>query len=261
MLLALLAASILLAIFVLYIIHAYKAFILKRIVLIRIRISKERKAFALKRDINKLGTFIFLSFLFVFLLIPAIVQVHLELRWLQAPLCVVILMVVIAFTSLPIRNNVVKKSFYTLFIILFLLSDYNYLLRGASNLYYSLSARATSVFNDAINNGTIHQNTAKLYVWEKHRNPDRENEINWALAGGYFFQYYMHKDVNIVYVDTLYQRQDSLHRSTFIDFNKNTDQVLLLNITNYHESFNYSLNDITGEYLKDSLRTFVKTQQ
>lgn len=207
-------------------------------------------------DLSNFFVFLFLAVLFVLLLIPAIATIRLELRWLQAPLCIFIEMIIIALSSFHFKNNLIKNSVCSVFILLFLWTDYNYLNKGAENLYYSLSAKIGGVFKQAIDNGTIHPDASNLYILEKQKNADRENEITWALVYGYFFNYYQNKSKTMIFTDSVYHKSDSTPVSSFASFNKNTDQIIFLNIQNERFTFKYTISDITDLYIKDSLKSF-----
>ena len=227
------------------------------IALFSLYMIKAIKSYFTNKIINAyFHAFIFMGILFIFLLIPGIVQIRLELRWYQASLCVMLVMFSIAITRLYSNNNITKKSILTLFVFIFLVTDFSYLTNGAQNLYFSQTARVCGVFYKALQSGIIKPSTTKLYIWEKKRNPDRENEINWALAGGYFFNFYTSKNKEIIYVDSLLIKNDSLKRSNIIDFDKNTNQILYIDIINIGVSFDYSLKDITPQFLSDSLKNF-----
>ena len=88
--------------------------------------------------------------------------------------------------------------------------------------------------------------------------PDREGEIQWALGNGYFFRLYQPNDMQMIFIDSLYQRQDSLspYKYSLPDFNIKTDQIISLIITNDDQTFKYTINNITEQYLKDSLRSY-----
>lgn len=246
-----------------YVIKALAVLKIKHLASIRIMESKIRKAFVAKGQNfqNKLYTFIFLLILFFMLLAPAIIQIRIELRWLQASLSVLIIMIIIAFSELRFRNNALKSVLLISFTGLFLLSDFHYLNEGAKNLYFSTSGRIGAAFDDAIKKNIIRKNNTKLYIWEKDRVPDREGEINWALAYGYFFTQYQDKSIQLIYADSLYQKVDSGFAYTFPNFNQDTEQILSLRILNDGQTFQYFITDITNEYLKDSLKTFIRNQK
>jgi len=205
---------------------------------------------------NRLFVFFSLIVLFGLLLGPALIQVRIELRWLQASFAILVLLTALISTEILSLNNKMKTMVLTGISTLFALTNYIYLTKGAMNLYFSTSARVGAAFDQAIKNGTIHKNATKLYLWEKHRVADRENEINWALMGGYFFKLYQPGIPQMIYFDSVYQKSDSGFVYALPNFNKNSEQVILLRIENDNQTFKYYLRDITSEYLRDSLRSF-----
>lgn len=209
-----------------------------------------------KSSKDKLVVFLSLFVLFGFLLGPALVQIRVELRWLQASLASLVIMIAIATAELKFVNNLVKNTALACFSLVFTWTNYIYLTKGAMNLYFSTSARVGAAFDQAIKKGIIHKNATRLYLWESHRIPDRESEINWALMGGYFFNIYEFKNPQIVYLDSIYQKTDSGFVYSMPNFKKDSEQVIHLKIENDNQTFKYYLKDITNDYLKDSLKSF-----
>jgi hypothetical protein len=200
---------------------------------------------------------IFLMLLFLTLLIPLIFQRQLELRWFQAPFSVALLMFVVALTSLWPKSRIIYALSFLL-IVSFLLTNYYYINKGSKNLYYSMAARIGDTFDKAIKDGVIRLDKTNLYIWEKKRNPDRENEIKWTIGGSSFFDLYGSSIKNVMFVDSLYQRSDSSVVCSFQNFEKRSDQIIFLDIQNDEQTFRYSITDITNEYLRDSLNDFNK---
>jgi len=185
-----------------------------------------------------------------------IFQFRLELRWLQASESIFILMIVIALTGPWYKNNIIRYSLSILLVTLFLLSEQEYLYKGAKNIFYSTGERIGTAFGNAIENGVIRKGKTKLYIWQKKQNKDRDDEIQWCLVGGYFFELYKDSSMKIIFIDSLYQRQpDSSFAYALPDFNINKDEVVLLKITSDDQSFTFKLRNITNEYLKDSLKS------
>lgn len=191
--------------------------------------------------------FILLPALWLLCLVPVVLQVRIELRWLQAPLVVMILMFVIALTSMVGSNNNRKYIICFLFGIAFLLTNYYYVSRGSKNLYYTTSATIANAFDKAVRDSIIPLKSDKLYIWEKQRNQQREGEINWSLVNGYFFSQYNGVAKNVIFADSL----PSLN-----SFNNGNDEILYLDIQNDGQSFRYFIDNITDEFLADSLRKF-----
>lgn len=219
------------------------------LLLLVIYLSKSRRVMISKRKENRLNLYIFFSFLLLFglLLVPAVVTIRLEQRWLQASLSIFILLVVIALSSLQFKSQNVKNGLFGAFIMLFLGIDMNYFHTGAQNLYMNNSEDLASNFKAAIDKGVIRPNITKLYIWEKQRDENVENAIRWSLGDGYFFQFYRNKNVKILFADSIYQKAYAFQVSSFINFNKDAEQIIY---TQPH------VLDITPNYLQDSLKSF-----
>src|SRR5439155_27065767 len=93
----------------------------------------------------------------------------------------------------------------------------------------------------------IRYNTEKLYIWEKLKDVNGENAIKWTISDGYFFEFYQVKNKKIIFVDSIYQKSYSFKDSSFLNFNKGTEQIIYIK---------NNIIDITPEYLKDSLKSF-----
>jgi hypothetical protein len=191
--------------------------------------------------------FVFLPFLFFLTLTPAVFQIRVELRWFQAPLCILILMFVIALTGLTYKHDNRKYLLACLLGMSFLCTNYYYVDRGAKNFYYSTSARIGNAFDRAIRDSTIDLKKANIYIWENKRNSQREDEIKWALVDGYFFAPYQNSGKSMIFVDSLY---------SLANFNQRNDQIVFLDIQRDEATFKYAVSDITNEYLSDSLFEF-----
>jgi len=203
-----------------------------------------------KKDLQPdFSIFIFLLVLSLLFLLPAVVTIRLEQRWLQASLSCFILMMVIALAHLPLKSNQLKSVTFSLFVVLFLWTDFNYLNKGGNNLYMSNSEKIVSDFEQAIKKGIIRANTSKLYIWEKKRDANTENAIDWCLADGYFFEFYQGKSKKIIFVDSIYQKSYSFPVSSFVHFDKNDEQIVYMTNNNH-------IVDITNNYLLDSLKSF-----
>ncbi len=205
-----------------------------------------RKAFIRKNE-STISTFLFLIILFVLCLAPAVVTIRLEQRWLQASLSIFILLVVISLAGIPFKNNFTKTILYLSFITLFLSTEFIYLWKGADVIYISSSQKMASLFKKAIDEGIVNSSTNRLIIVEKAKDPNGENEVSWTLSNGDFFQFYLNKNVQLSFADSVYERVHSNSDTTLRNFNKNTDRMVCLN--------NGVIN-ITGEFLKDSLKDF-----
>lgn len=200
---------------------------------------------------NQLWLLTFLGMLFVALLIPAILTIRLEQRWLQASYSLFILSFIIAFSHIPFRNIYNRNWILVLFIALLLWCDFTYLNKGAGNIYLTSSEAMADKFEDAIAKGIIRPGTQRLYIWEKHQDPNAENEIKWVLAEGYFFNFYKQQGKNIFFADSIYQKTPP-YSNAFTNFNKNADQIIYMD---------KGIIDITNDYLQDSLKTFSNQTQ
>ncbi len=190
----------------------------------------------------------FLGMLFVALLIPAIITIRLEQRWLQASYIIFILSFIIAFSHISFKNIYSRNWAFVLFTALLLWCDFNYLNKGAGNIYLTSSEAMADKFEEAIDKRVIRPETKNLYIWEKQQDPNTENGIKWVLAEGYFFNFYKQQEKNLFFADSIYQKALP-HSNTFINFNKDADQII------YIDS---NIIDITNDYLKDSLKAFRK---
>ncbi len=209
-----------------------------------------RKVFELNDEPEKNRFFIFLilGLLFALCLLPAIVTIRLEQRWLQASFCIFILMVTIALCSLLPRMNALKGVAFACSAAFFLWPNYYYLKNGANNLYMKSAENSAALLANAIKNGSIHQNTNTIYLLEKKKDENANNALNWAIADGYLFNFYQGKSKKIIYIDSVSTRSGNpLLNPLLIDFNKDSSQIL------YAKN---SILDITASYLKDSLKNF-----
>jgi hypothetical protein len=200
----------------------------------------------------------FLSGLFLLLLIPAIVTIRVEQRFLLAPFCILVIIVAIAAKAIFLDRQLLRATALMVVVLVCTFNDYHYL-QGTKNLYYSSTDNAAIAFHDAMETGVIRPEATNLYIWEKHRNPDREREIGWVIGGGNLFVIYQGANKNMVYLDSLYQKTDSAYNYALAGFDKKNSQVIFLNIENNGDAFRYTIQDITLGYLTDTLRTFIDT--
>lgn len=190
---------------------------------------------------------LFLPVLLGFLLLPAVVTIRLEQRWLQGPFSIIVLMLTIALSNLEFKNYQYRKYLFYSFPILFICTEFNYLNQGVIHLSMYDSNRIASKVRDALNNNTIHAATEKIYFWEKEKNVNEENAIKWVLGNGSFFEFYGGKSKKIAFADSIFSKSYAFPFSSFPDFNKNTEQIIY---------DNPNIIDITDEYLEDSLKNF-----
>lgn len=202
------------------------------------------------------GIIFFLPALFFLCLVPVIFQVRAELRWFQAPLCILVLLFVLALEGIPTIKRKQKYLLLLLVGVCFLLTNYYYVEHGSKNLYYSTSARIGNVFDKAIKDGVIFPGRTNLYIVERERNADRETEAKWALVNGYFFVPYEKKSKQLVFTDLNTMQYDIAGGRLHNGFNNANDQIVFLDIEQDDKTFRYSLKDVTTEYLQDSLKEF-----
>ena len=185
---------------------------------------KSIKKLIAKDTSDRTNFFIFLSLsvVFVFFLIPAIVTIRLEQRWLQASFSVFLLMIAVAINGMY-ANKITRYSFLSLLTILLLLIDTNYLSSGGNNTYMMNAERNATKFKTAVDNGTIHAKTIQLYLSEKKKDINNENDINWTLYGGYFFNFYQNKSKQLIFIDS-----SDLTKTPAINFNTDTTQVVTI---------------------------------
>jgi len=180
---------------------------------------------------------LFLTALFFAFLIPAVVTVRLEQRWLQGSFSVLVLILTIALNDLT-RKKYLRNSLLIGLACLFLWTDHNYLYKGADNLYMANCERIAIIFRQAISTGVIRPNTPELYMWEKKRDPNLEGEVDWVLGEGTFFEFYQGKRKRVLYADST---------TSLAGFDADSDQIV------YPAG---KIIDITKEYLRDSLADF-----
>lgn len=189
----------------------------------------------------------FVLILFLLLLVPAVVTIRLEQRWLEASFSLFLLLIVIAMLNWQPATAYIKNTAFIALITALLFIDTNYLRKGIDNLFMRDAERSAFVFRNAINNGVIHPDTKNIYFMLPHRDANAENGFTWAVRDGYLFDYYQGKSKKIIFVDSVYERTISATDTTFAHFNKGTDQIV------YTKG---NVIDATDQYLQDSLRTF-----
>ncbi len=218
------------------------------IIIFGLYVMKARKTARLKRNEAVPDFFIFLCLigLSVLFILPVILTIRLEQRWLQASYVLFVLGIIIALNSLDFRSSLSKRLSFCLVIFLFVCIDSTYLNRGGGNIYMSSSEDVASKFKRAMDAGTIKKGSSKLYIWEKQRDVNTENAIRWDLADGYFFNFYQDKKKEIVFLDSAYNKNYSFSFSSFAGFNPGTDQILF---------FGNEIIDLTNDYLLDSFKT------
>jgi len=191
--------------------------------------------------------FLLLGILFFLLLAPAIVTIRLEQRWLQASFSVFVLITVMLLSSFRFNNSMAKYILGGWVAFVFLLVDRQYLSKGANQTYMMSSETSATIFKKSVDKGLIRNSTENLYVWEKTRDENAENNAKWYLGDGYFFDFYGGNKKNLVFIDSVYQRFHLTADTVFFHFNPKTDQFIYAT----NEVF-----DITSNFLRDSLKNF-----
>ncbi len=199
--------------------------------------GRVRKAFALKQkeEIAFFTVFLTLGVLFFLCLIPAVITIRLEQRWLQASFSVLILMIGLAISRIRVKNTATMNWALSLFVLVFLWVNFSYLKNGYRDIYFSGASRIARSFKQAIDNGVIQPQPSKLYIWEKQKDEGREVAVTWALEGGLFFKFYQNKNKEVVFIDPTYK----------FDSTKTLDT---LNARILY--FSNTVTDITSDYLR-----------
>ncbi len=209
-------------------------------------IKKYIKFLFAKYDANKynIKIFILLPILFMFCLIPAIVTIRLEQRWLQASFCVFIIMIVIALNGIEFKDMRTKNKVFIVFILYFMMIDANYFKRAVPNYYITDAQNMAYKFEQAIKNGTIHPDTKTVYVWRKKTDENDDGCLKWDIGEGYIFEFYQKNSKKLIFADsTTHIQSDSLLN----DLRQDNAQILYVK---------NDVIDITKQYLKDTLRHF-----
>jgi hypothetical protein len=212
---------------------------------------KVRSFFINKRKDKQTEFYIFflLLALAILALIPAVITIRLEPRWLQASLAMFVLVTAIAFNNL-FKDGWLKKLLFFLFIALFLIVDYTYFVKGVRYLALNSGVQYSSLFKTAMTNGVIQDSTRNLYIWETTRDPNTEAAVKWILGDGYIFDFYQDKPKNLLFADPEYRKNDTVFASTFGNFDRQADQVV------YVDQKNKIVVDLTSDFLRDSLKSF-----
>jgi hypothetical protein len=149
-----------------------------------------------------LVTLVILSAIFVASLIPAVVTIRLEQRWLQASMAVFILMLLVAINSTYTKSKVLQMGSLLLFVIPCIAINYSCLNNGANNIYLCNAQNKAMLFRIAMKNRIIKNTCDTLCIYEEKKDTNNENEINWILQKGIFFEYYGQAKKEIIFVDS-----------------------------------------------------------
>lgn len=184
--------------------------------------------------------FIFLVGLLILLLIPAVMTITLDQRFLQAPFSVFILIVVIAINDL-VKKQHFKNLLFLVLTFLILWSDFIYLSKGESKIYFILAQQTATIFKKAVENETIRTNPENLYIWQKTEDVNIQNALKWYLFDGAFFEFYQKKKKRLLYLTPTSEK---------ISIDKNTDQIIYIG--------RHGIIDLTDFYLQDSIPQSLK---
>jgi hypothetical protein len=135
-------------------------------------------------------------------------------------------MLVIALSSFRFRTNPGRYFTFSVFIILFLWVDFNYLHKGADLIFTAYSEKRALQFKRAIDRGIIRANTTKLYIRSNNKEQNFANAIGWDLGEGAFFEFYGQKAKRLVFVDPVHEKSYFPASSTFRSFDKATGQII-----------------------------------
>ena len=163
--------------------------------------------------------FILLAVLFILLIVPGTVTIRFEQRWLQAPFCVFLVMLVIALRQLQMKKTL-QLIAYTAFSTLFIWSNYRYFSLGVNNYFMNQAENMVYKFKEAAVNGVIRPATSKLYILD-YKDVNGKDALTWYLAQGYFFNFYQGKSKQIAFIDS-----SDLKQTPLISFNTDSTQVV-----------------------------------
>lgn len=193
-----------------------------------------------KNGVKSLYAFMLLLSLLGLSLIPAIVTIRLETRWLQAPLCIFILLAVVVFCNIFVVRTKIKYSFFIAFVSLFLITGFNYYKPAFANMKGGENIACS--FKQAAYNGTIPQSIDTLYIMEDNkRDYGFEGWIGWIIGNGYFFNYYQGKSKEVIYINAP-KYADSTDAHLLKDFNKRTAEIIVVKD---------KIEDVTDQYFED----------
>ncbi|MCW3124255.1 MAG: hypothetical protein JWQ38_3747 [Flavipsychrobacter sp.] len=163
---------------------------------------------------------LFLAILMLLNMLPAVATVRLEQRWLQAPFSVLILMLVVAFCDIRTYSATIRNVSFSVFVLLFILSDHNYLYKGAHKIYMYKAGRTAGSLRKAMLNGTIEADSTDIILIE-----DWWLYTEWVMQKGYLFNYYQGTTKRVRFFNDLYLH-DNGDRLPISDVFSGTAQVL-----------------------------------
>ncbi|QGQ98469.1 hypothetical protein EHS13_28105 [Paenibacillus psychroresistens] len=157
-------------------------------------------------------------FLISLLLLPAVLTIRLELRWVYAPFIVLLLLFAYIF------GRIEKKLSYLALILLTVFSlannlyykDYN----NNSRVFFIRSQEAAEVvYDDTVKRYGENITDYKIYVI-------KNSDFEWILLGETFFkQFELKKKVTFNYVDNIQDIENSTEHAIIFRFNDDTKKV------------------------------------
>lgn len=197
-----------------------------------------------KKFDNETETFMFLGLLFFACLVPAVVTIRLEQRWLQASFSIFVLLIAIAASKIKFKNNFNKDFFLSIFIVFFLLTDGMYLYLGNKYSYMKYGEKKVSYFKQAIDQGILKATSTTLFILQDKVDINNANVLNWQLGSGAFFDYYLGKTKKIIFIDSINEKLHAPNSTVLTDFNRKTNQLIIADST---------IIDVTNNYFNDSV--------
>jgi hypothetical protein len=153
-------------------------------------------------DRGGLHLFLLLCLLIFLLLVPAVVTIRIEQRWLQASNAGFLLLIVLSFSAMD--TKIARKNLLAgLLIFLFLFIDYTYLRKGAPGTYMMNSERNVCMLKSSLDHNIIWRETDSLFIIRKVSTIYYDQDIQWTLADGYFFSYYQGKNKILKFIDSV----------------------------------------------------------
>ncbi len=140
--------------------------------------------------------------LFFALLVPAIVSVRIEQRWLQASFCILVIAFAIALNNIGQKISYLKYILSAAAVILFVSIDAHYYYKSLDYYYFREADRSVGLYIKAVNTGVIKQNTKALYVYQKQFNVDEQCGIRWVIDDGYLFHFLGGKYKDLFFIDS-----------------------------------------------------------
>ena len=210
------------------------------IILYAIRMNKAYKS-GNKSDLSSLYIIVWLFLLGFLCLVPAVSTIRLEQRWLQAPFCTFILIILIAYTQIQTRYETAKSVLLVLFVCNMFVSDYNYLQGFKEKSYWTGAETTASMYRVAATMGVVKRPAKNLFILAEDKRFNKD-ALLWDIGLGRIFDFYNAGNKNIIflYADCVFN--DSLQLPYVLSLNKETDQIIKLN--------GYEPSDYTDAFFK-----------